>query len=82
MKIESIKFTQGIDEGGDGCAVPSEVTLTMSIMEAAQIACIFGEMADSSFTKRGWPITHIYADLTGDLFNRYWDDGVAGAFRQ
>jgi len=76
MKIESIQFEQ-TEEG----ATPSEVTVTMSITEAAQIATLFGEMADVSFGKRGWPVTHIYTDLTGNVFNRYWEDGLAGSMR-
>lgn len=78
MKINSIQFRQGEAEEG---AIPSEVTVTMSIVEAAQIAKIFGEFADVTFEKRGWPVTHMYSDLSGDLFNRYWEDGVDEALR-
>jgi hypothetical protein len=71
MQIEFISFEQG-EEG----AVPDEVSVTMSIMEAAQIAQVFGQFSDLEFTKRGWPVTHMYADLCSNVFNRYWDDGV------
>jgi hypothetical protein len=50
----------------------------MSIVEAAQIACVFGEMSDKSLTDRGWPVTRIYTDLTANCFNRYWSDGLEG----
>lgn len=73
MRVESLKFEQR-EEG----AFPSEVTVTMSITEAAQIACIFGEMSHKAMTDRGWPITDIYNDLTGNVFNRYWEDGLEG----
>jgi hypothetical protein len=76
VRIESLKF-----EYADGYARPSEVTLTMSITEAAQIACIFGELSDKSLADRSWPITHIYTDLTSNVFNRYWEDGLEGAMR-
>lgn len=76
MKIESIRFEQNKDG-----ATPSEVTVTMSITEAAQVACLFGEMSDKSMADRGWPLTHIYTDLTSNLFNRYWEDGLEGLMR-
>lgn len=76
MRVDSLKFEQR-EEG----ALPSEVTVTMSITEAAQIACIFGEMSDKSLTDRGWPLTSIYRDLTSNVFNRYWEDGLEGSMR-
>lgn len=71
MRVDSLKFTQSEDS-----ALPSEVTVTMSITEAAQIALIFGKMSHADFKKLGWVITDIYSDLTDNVFNRYWDDGV------
>jgi hypothetical protein len=76
VKVESLKFEQR-EEG----AFPSEVTVTMSITEAAQIACLFGEMSDKAMADRGWPTTHIYTDLTANVFNRYWEDGLEGSMR-
>lgn len=74
MRIESIRFEQQ-EEG----VLPSEITVTMSITEAAQIACLFGEMSHKAMTDRGWPITDIYNDLGANVFNRYWEDGITGA---
>lgn len=76
LRIESLKFEQR-EEG----AFPSEVTVTMSITEAAQIATLCGEMSDKAMTDRGWPVTHIYTDLTANVFNRYWEDGLVGMMR-
>jgi hypothetical protein len=74
VRIESIRLEQQ-EEG----ALPSEATVTMSIVEAAQIACLFGEMSDKAMADRGWPITSIYDDLCANVFNRYWEDGLEGA---
>jgi hypothetical protein len=76
MRIDAIKFNQH-EEG----ALPSEVTVTMSIVEAAQIACLFGEMSDKMLTDRGWVLTSIYSDLSVNVFNRYWEDGLTEAMR-
>jgi hypothetical protein len=46
----------------------------MSIEEAAQIAHLFGQFSDGEFEKRGWPITHMYNDLSANVFNRYWEN--------
>lgn len=62
-------------------AFPSFVTVKMSIEEAAQIACLFGELSDKAMTDRGWTLTTIYRDLTANVFNRYWEDGLEGAMR-
>lgn len=61
-------------------AQPSFVTITMSITEAAQIACLFGELSDKAVTERR-ELTTIYRDLTANVFNRYWEDGLEGAMR-
>jgi hypothetical protein len=73
VRIDSIKFDEHEED-----SLPSEITVTMSIMEAAQISCLFGEMSDKSVADRGWLKTNIYDKLT-DVFNAYWDDGVSGA---
>lgn len=76
MRVDAIQFEQG-EEG----AVPTEVSVTMSITEAAQIAKVFGAMSDHDLTERGWEPTRIYEDLTANVFNRYWEDGVDGMMR-
>lgn len=61
---------------------PDAITVTMSVAEAAFITTLLGRMNDleqdnviagGAHAGRG-----IYDCLTGDLFNRYWDDGVDG----
>ena len=56
-------------------ALPSFITVKMSIQEAAQIAAIFGQFTDAEFAKRGWTLTHVYDDLASNIFNRYWENG-------
>lgn len=71
MRIDNIKMGGGL---------PSEVTVTMSIQQAAAIATVFGKM--NGFAHRRLGLANededfsIYDVLTGDLFNRFWDDGV------
>lgn len=60
-------------------ARPSFIVVKMSIEEAAQIAAVFGQLADSDFSKRGWTLTHIYNDLAYAVFNRYWENGEKDA---
>lgn len=72
MKIREIR----LDDDG----IPSEVTVTMTILEAWNIAHLFGSMNDQQFAEKG--ILHdssIYDGLTGGLFNKFWDEGVDGA---
>lgn len=73
MRLENIEFEQG-EEG----AVPSEITVTMSLEEAASIAKVFGGFNDKELRARGLPHNTIYGDLCGDVFNRYWEDGLDG----
>lgn len=69
MKIEKIEFTQG-EEG----AVPNVITVSMTLAEAVWIAQKAGN------ERGGYPTTHdIYECLAGDVFNRYWEDGIEGA---
>ncbi len=75
MKLERMKFR---DDGKDG-AIPDQITVTISLAEAYAIAKVFGGFSDTECEKRGLPPTDIYAPLTGDVFNRYWEDGVDGA---
>lgn len=70
MQINQIKFTQ--DDNG---AKPAEVNVTITIEEAIWIAEIAGNQRGSS------PHKSIYYALVGDVFNRYWDDGVDEAQR-
>lgn len=78
MKLNSIQFRQGEAEEG---AVPLEITVTMSLVEAVVICKVFGGFSEAEFEKRKLPPIDIYNDLSGDVFNRYWDDGVDDALR-
>ena len=69
MKIEKIDFIQGEDG-----AQPNVITVSMTLAEAVWIA----EKAGNE--RGGYPTSHdIYEALTGDVFNRYWEDGIEGA---
>ncbi len=74
MKLKAIEFR----EGEDG-SIPAEITVTMTLAEAYAIARVFGGFNQLEYDKRELPVTDIYGPLTGDVFNRYWDDGVDGA---
>jgi hypothetical protein len=65
MKLENIRFSDG--ENG---AEPEKITVTMTLPEAIWMAKIAGKQRDES------PHSGIYDCLIGDVFNRYWDDGV------
>jgi hypothetical protein len=69
MEVNQIKLMDGL---------PSEVTVTMSMAEAAAIAEVFGAMNGYAHQKLG--IGGIYPGpydaLVGELINRYWDDGL------
>lgn len=66
MEIKSIKFTQ--QEDG---AYPEEITATFSIKEAIFIGKVTGK------TRGGIQPAHdIWTALIGDVFNRYWYDGI------
>lgn len=67
MKIKSI------DLDDEGC--PKKITCTLTVAEATWIA------RQAGGTSEGEIPYGIYASLTGDLFNRFWGDGVAGAER-
>lgn len=63
---------------------PSEVTIVMSVDEAAHLAKHCGKLApatvqppDSYFATSG-----LYRCLTGMVFNAYWEDGVDDYLRE
>lgn len=65
---------------------PKTVTITMTIDEAGSIAKVFGEFSPLKFGEKFPHIDpsisgEIYDCLTGDVFNRFWDDGVNGWMR-
>ena len=65
MKVKKMSFI-----GGEDGAEPNSITVSMTITEAAWIAKVAGEQRGES------PHVAIYATLIGDVFNRYWDDGL------
>ena len=67
MRLESMTFKRN----SDGEVIPDQVTVTMGADEALWIAMVAGRVTP------GQPATEeIYGCLAGDVFNRYWDDGV------
>ena len=72
MKLLSMTFSELND---DQC--PSTVTVEMDIREAALMAKLFGQMRPTE--SQG---ATAYDCLVGDVFNRYWDDGVDEALRE
>jgi hypothetical protein len=75
MKIRRID----LDDDGD----PSSVTVELSLAEAILITRTVGKGNghDSNLLMEGGDLiaAQTYLCLTGDLFNRYWDDGIDGA---
>ncbi len=73
MQIDNIKFEDG---------KPVEVSLTMSVENAAQLAKSLGKISFNDATADYWNgVSDTYLLLTGDLFNRFWDDGINDYFR-
>lgn len=64
-----------IDFAGEP-ALPHNITVSMTVTEAAAIARVFGALNDYGLRRLGLDDSGIYDCLTGDVFNRYWDDGV------
>ena len=79
MKITQINLD---DEG-----VPSDVTVKLSLDQAALIARVFGSYCGNSYKSTGdmsrWSVagSDLYSGLVSDLFNRFWDDGVNDVLR-
>jgi hypothetical protein len=70
MKVKRLSFVDS-EEG----AMPSRIVVELTIEEALWIAKTAGSQRGTS------PHTTIYSVLVGDVFNRYWEDGVADALR-
>jgi len=71
MKINSIAFT----EGREG-ATPNSLNVTLDIKEAIWITLLAGKQRGTDESS-----LDLYNTLVGDVFNRYWDSGVDGAYR-
>ncbi len=76
MNVKAIEL-----EGGK----PAKVTVEMGIREAMIIAYIQGKHSPNSLNEiiPGFSeeSSEVYIGLTGELFNRFWDDGLEGAIR-
>ena len=72
MELKVLTFTQS-DEGE---AQPETITVQMTVQEALWIARVSGQQRGSS------PHNGIYDCLVGDIFDRFWEEGVDGAIRQ
>ena len=62
-------------EGGK----PTKIVAELSVEQAAQIAKWTGSLAPA--TGGTAETGELYEALTGDLFNRFWSDGVDGYLR-
>lgn len=71
MKLLAMTFAKLSEE-----QFPSTVTVEMGVREAALIAKLFGRMRHAE--SQG---ATAYECLVGDVFDRYWDDGVDEAMR-
>ena len=76
MKVRTIDLD---DEG-----LPETVVVEMALDEAALYLRLVGGLPPRTITEAlGNPkwaevLSSVYNGLTGDLFNRFWDDGVDG----
>ncbi len=72
MIVNKIKLSK------DG--LPKNVTIELSIEEAAYFTKVIGSMNDiqaNEVMNDGAAILHeLYEGFTGDIFNRYWDGGI------
>jgi hypothetical protein len=77
MQIEAMTFTQHEEEG----AIPEKITVTMTAREAVWIAKVVGrltgEQKDQILPGFHEECSEIYSCLTGDVANRYFEEGLA-----
>ena len=65
----------------DEAGALSDVTLTFPIETLAHLAQILGRRSGSEGSREEAIATSsFYNAVTGEVFNRYWDDGVDGYF--
>lgn len=69
MILKEMKFTTNDEDVTN----PSSLTVEITIEEAIWMAILSGSQRGIS------PHFGIFDCLTGDVFNRYWDDGVDDA---
>jgi hypothetical protein len=71
MELKNIEFNNN-----DGAAFPKTLTVKMTLEEALWIAKVSSKQRGIS------PHNSIFECLVGDVFNRYWDDGVDEALQE
>ncbi len=74
MRVEKIVF--------DKAEHPSEVTLTMSVREAALLVRHCGKQSPNSAGEDYEATNALYDALTGMAFNAYYDNGVDDYFHR
>lgn len=72
MKLDNLEFEFDERVG----AVPNTVSVTMTIEEALWVAKLAGQ------TRGDGEGSEIYNCLVGDVFNRYFEDGVDDAMKR
>ena len=72
MRLKSIK----LKSNKDGEAIPSKITVEMTVEEALWIAIVSGKQRGVS------PHNDIFSCMNGDVFNKYWDDGATDAMKE
>ena len=85
MELQNLQFSEG-KEG----AIPSRCTFALDIHEALFLALLLGAISDNKLVELvgppadrfAEPSDEMYESLVGDIFNRYWPDGVEGAVRE
>lgn len=75
IRITNLSF----DENQD----PGEVTLSMSVAEAAHLVRLVGKLSPATAVPpESYPAaSELYRCLVSNVFNAYWEDGVDG-FRE
>lgn len=73
MELKAIGFTT--DENGTW---PDRITVEMTQAEAAAVAALFGLLNGHAYDRLGGyeKVGGIYSCLVGDVFNRYYENGV------
>lgn len=74
-----------LDGPEDGDTAPTQVTVRMTLAEAVYVTKVLGAMngiqAEQVMPGGAHASNEIYSCLTGELFNRFWEDGVDDALR-
>jgi hypothetical protein len=81
MRLKQITF----DVDAEGASAPSLITVEMTATEAAYLAVVVGKSThldrEEVMPGGGDAGSEVFDCLTGDVFNRYYDDGVQDYLR-